>query len=172
MTMLEATSEANNRNAYDLAIKHYKDAMNTLTKESYVKEEELSLSQDGFYQESIDIFSEIATMGSDLHINDMKSKLIIALEAEKKRFYEVNSLKNPYRDMEYYILPIMIGIVSYILSKFIDKACSTDVRYSRVVLSFLSFFVSFFPSPFFSLFSFVKMLRIRLKIFIFLFSLS
>jgi hypothetical protein len=128
MTMLEATSEANNRNAYDLAIKHYKDVMNSLTKEAYVKDEELSLSHEKLYSEAIAIFSEIATMGSDLHINDMKGKLVTALEAEKKRFYEVNSLKNPYRDMEYYILPMMIGIVSYILSKFIDKACSTDVR--------------------------------------------
>jgi hypothetical protein len=45
MTMLEATADANNRNAYDLAIADYRTAMNLIAgpEAAFVKESQLSV---------------------------------------------------------------------------------------------------------------------------------
>ena len=135
MTMLEATAEANNRNAYDLAMKAYLDSMATLLggknkgDESvvYVKEMQFQQNHESFLQESLRVFDEIATMGSDDLIAQSRQKLLQQIEVERKRFQELNALKNPYRDMEYYILPLVVAFASYVLAKIVDKSCSTDV---------------------------------------------
>lgn len=66
MTMLEATAEANNRNAYDQAMAFYKANMDSLcgTEKSYVKEKEVEEKSAEFIKKAMDIFDEIATMGA------------------------------------------------------------------------------------------------------------
>lgn len=134
MTMLEATAEANNRNAYDLAIKSYLDAMVALLggkdnsdASTYVKETDFHQKHESFLQEALKQFDEIATMGSDDLIEQSRQKLLQQIEVERKRFHEVNALKNPYRDMEYYILPLLVAFVAYVSAKIVDRACSHDV---------------------------------------------
>jgi atlastin len=128
MTMLEATAEANNRSAYDLALKSYKDSMNDLVGEdqSYVNEIAVHDHNREFLEKAIQIFNEIANMGPEDKINQSRQLLLETIEQEKKRYFETNSLKNPYKDMEYYLLPLTVGVASYFLAKFIDKTCSTD----------------------------------------------
>jgi len=128
MTMLEATAEANNRSAYDLALKSYKDSMNDLVGEdrSYVNEIAVHDHNKEFLEKAIQIFNEIANMGPDDKINQSRQLLLETIEQEKKRYFETNSLKNPYKDMEYYLLPLTVGVASYFLAKFIDKTCSTE----------------------------------------------
>lgn len=51
MTMLQATAEANNRNAYSLAINHYKKCMELVAgnDKEYVKEDVIALFQIFFF---------------------------------------------------------------------------------------------------------------------------
>jgi hypothetical protein len=65
-------------------------------------------------------------MGAESQITTTRTMLEQTIDAEKKRFFEVNALKNPYKDMEYYILPAMIAVASYILAKLTDISCSSD----------------------------------------------
>lgn len=128
MTMLEATAKANNRNAYDLGLKSYKDSMNALVgnDKPYVKDIQLHQSHEEFHRAALQTFNDIATMGSEVLIDESRQSLLATIETEMKRYFETNALKNPYRDMEYYILPMAVAVASYFLAKFTDKVCSTD----------------------------------------------
>lgn len=50
----------------------------------------------------------------------------VTIEEEKLRYFNINSLRNPFRDVELYILPIAVAVVSLILSVIVDKSCSSD----------------------------------------------
>jgi atlastin len=128
MTMLDATAEANNRNAYDMALAHYKKHMDLLVGEgkSFMKENELTTQSDQFYKTSLEIFDEIATMGSPSVIQKCRQTLVDNLENEKKRYFTTNALRNPFKDAELYVIPIAVAIVAWFLAVFTDKTCSTD----------------------------------------------
>lgn len=128
MTMLDATAEANNRNAYDLASQYYKNKMEELVGQDkpFVKEYELSLEEEKFVKECVNIFDEIATMGSVTVIDKTRSTLLEHLETEKQRYFTTNALRNPFKDLEFYLLPIAIALASWILATITDMACSTD----------------------------------------------
>jgi hypothetical protein len=70
MTMLDATSEANNRNAFDLAVHNYKKNMELLVgvDADFKKEKMLNVEHEVFLKKSLQIFDEIATMGSNVTI--------------------------------------------------------------------------------------------------------
>lgn len=68
MTMLEATAEANTRNAVVLAIQQYKTEMTRCTTNNgfpvFLKEDDLKASHSKHLSESLTTFDSIATMGS------------------------------------------------------------------------------------------------------------
>ena len=71
MTMLEATADANNRNAFDLAVNSYKNEMTSIAgpNKAFVKESELVQLEKKAYRVAMDIFTGIANMGSvGMHI--------------------------------------------------------------------------------------------------------
>ena len=92
----------------------------------YVPEKTIQDKHKEFFTASLEIFDDIATMGAESQITTTRTTLEQAIDVEKKRFFEINALKNPYKDMEYYILPAMIAVVSYILAKLTDISCSSD----------------------------------------------
>jgi hypothetical protein len=47
--------------------------------------------------QTLAIFDEIATMGSESTIAKMRTHLLTEVEGEKTRFYATNSLRNPFR---------------------------------------------------------------------------
>lgn len=74
MTMLDATAEANNRNAYDLGLQFYKASMEQLVGNDmpYVKEDEVNKQHDSYKATSLQMFDDIATMGSESLIRSMR----------------------------------------------------------------------------------------------------
>lgn len=128
MTMLDATAEANNRNAYDMALAHYKANMELLCGEgkAFVKELDLTTKSDQYYKTALEIFDEIATMGSPSVIQKCRQGLVDNLENEKKRYFTTNALRNPFKDVEFYVIPLAIAVVAWFLAVFTDKTCSTD----------------------------------------------
>ncbi len=128
MTMLDATAEANNRNAYDLSLAHYKSHMEKLAgaDKPFVKEPELQASHDALLAGALLQFDEIATMGSPATIAKMRDTLKEAIEAERVRYFATNALRNPFKDVELYILPLVIAAVSWFIAVFVNATCSTD----------------------------------------------
>ena len=48
------------------------------------------------------------------------------IEVERERYFEENHLRNPYRDMEFFIIPLVIAAFSWLAAVIVDKTCSTD----------------------------------------------
>lgn len=191
MTMLEATSDANNRNAYDLAISGYRATMNKsagkmfylsggpghnnthsstilCTNLHYILGPDASFCKEavllGIHNEAmtaaLEKFSSIANMGVESAINAKRSvlsimahgscpfycysynfdifreKLIADIEEEEARFFEINSYRNPFRNVEYYIIPMVIAVFSFITAKVVDWSCSTDFCEVCIMLKF------------------------------------
>jgi atlastin len=128
MTMLDATAEANNRNAFDLALQHYKQALEQVAGKDkpFVKETELRQLHERVYQEALDIFDIRATMGANDVIEKMRDLLIEQIEGEKTRYFTTNALRNPFKDLEFYLLPLAIALIAWIMSVLTDITCGTD----------------------------------------------
>lgn len=128
MTMLDATAEANNRNAYDLAMNHFKAGMNDVAgvDKSFVPETQLRKRCNELKAECVQMFDGIATMGSESAIARMKTQLLEAIAADEERYLTTNSLRNPYKDIEFYIIPLGIAAVAWFLARVVDATCSTD----------------------------------------------
>jgi hypothetical protein len=45
------------------------------------------------------------------------------LEGEKERFFGTNSLRNPFRDVELYILPVGVAAVAWMGSVLVNATC-------------------------------------------------
>jgi atlastin len=131
MTILEATAEANNRNAYDLAIGKYKARMTTvLDTNGYVPIPEFHAYHDAACVQAWEVFKEVANMGSITAIEDTSVKLNNDIATECARYTEMNHLRNPYKDFEKYFLPIMIAIVSWITSVLVHATCDAPICHS------------------------------------------
>jgi len=128
MTMLDATAEANNRNAFDIALALYKSNMEKLVglDMPYLKELQLQQLHDHLYIQAVQQFQEIANMGSSELITKTKTLLKSAIESDRVRYFTTNSLRNPFKDVELYILPMGIAAASWFLAVVVDKTCSTD----------------------------------------------
>jgi atlastin len=128
MTMLEATSEANNRNAYDLSIASYRASMDKVAgpDASFVKENELLATHRSAKDAAISQFNSIANMGAQSTIDAKRDLLVRDIESDRNRFFELNSYRNPFRNVEFIIIPLIVAVVSFILAKLVDVSCSTD----------------------------------------------
>lgn len=72
------------------------------------------------------MFDDIATMGSDEAIANHRKILIKDIEDARVRYFQLNALQNPFRDVERYIVPLTVGVLAYIGAKIVDSTCSTD----------------------------------------------
>ena len=126
MTMLEATSEANNRNAYDLARELYISQMDTVAgpTSKFIKEHILVEHHEKASGCAYELFEDVATMGSEVAIATARIKLATEIEALKTVYCETNSLRNPFKDLEIYILPAVFAILSWLIAQIIDTTCS------------------------------------------------
>ena len=56
-----------------------------------------------------------------------RNELVESIESERARYFQTNALRNPFKDMEMYIVPLIIASISWICAFFVDKTCSTDI---------------------------------------------
>jgi hypothetical protein len=56
----------------------------------------------------------------------MRDQLKGVVEAERERYFTTNALRNPFRDVELYILPMGIAVVAWLMSVLVNATCSTD----------------------------------------------
>lgn len=63
-----------------------------------------------------------------MHPSDhRRDKLIEDLDKLRVRFLEANANRNPFKNVEYVALPLVLAVASWIIAKVIDSSCSTDV---------------------------------------------
>ena len=85
-------------------------------------------------KESLDAFDGIANMGSVAVIKRHRDRLENDIEAERARFFEANSLKNPFKDLELYAVPIIIAAFAWFASAILDRTCNHQVRKNQSLL--------------------------------------
>ena len=126
--MLDATAQANNRNAYDLAFAKYRECMDSVLGEDgsagYFKPPDLRAFHESAVQKSWKIFKSVASMGSPKAIEELGLKLNDDINREYKQAVRENDLRNPFRDFELYFIPIMVGVLSWLASWILHLTCS------------------------------------------------
>jgi len=66
-------------------------------------------------------------MGSAQGASNTLELLQKFLSSEIEQRLSVNSLRNPFRDYEKYVIPAIVALVSWILSAFLNATCSSTI---------------------------------------------
>jgi hypothetical protein len=130
--MLDATTEASNRNAQDLALTLYKNRMGTILngqggRVPFQKEVTLHVHHESAFAAALMEFQSIATMGLENQVRQARMVLCERIEAERVRCFEINAMRNPFRDLEMYALPAMVAMLGWIMATVTDVTCSHDI---------------------------------------------
>ncbi|KAF1332694.1 Atlastin-like protein, partial [Globisporangium splendens] len=130
-TLLEATAEANNVNMKDKALLKYKREMETVagSKCKYVPVQELEAHHQACFQGALTIFDAGAKMGRHSQILKFRAEVIEEIEKEHHRFVELNAERDPYKNLEFYLVPgaLAIGLLTFRI--FQDLLCYEHIGY-------------------------------------------
>src|SRR3546814_4458774 len=119
MTMLEATAEANNKSAVQLALALYNGQLDPLAGPSsttFLKQEELEVVHHKAIQEAFAKFDEVANMGPVVLISRTRKQLEEKLADEWSRYQIANTNRNPFKDAEIYMITVVIGVASFVVA--------------------------------------------------------
>jgi len=106
-TMLEATTDASNKNATDISIRQYKEKMDEIAGASctgYLKREECEKSSRDCSSRALASFDEVATFGNEKKIKKTKEKLRRDIQELEEMYQKFNSSRNPFEGMETYVV--------------------------------------------------------------------
>jgi atlastin len=125
-TVLQATAEANTRNALSLSMKRYTELMDAemgpqITR--YVNPVDAQEHHVACSTGSLAMFNQMANMGLSTHIDAARDDLQAQISAAHQKYTAMNSGRNPMKNIEPYLLPIMIALTAWLLGWF-AKACS------------------------------------------------
>ena len=142
-TILEATTAANNSNASLLAQAKFGKIVEKYGS-TYHKSDRLQEILKEAETEAISLFHEVANFGSPETIAIAKTEMLKKIEEEKKRIINVNNLRNPFQNVEYYVVPIAVAVLSRVAAVFVEWACpkgTATCEYMQHNLRMLSLFM-------------------------------
>lgn len=106
-TMLEATAAANNQNAVNLAIAHYKDTMSRIAGpkcSNYVRPQELKEDHKKLFAKALEMFDSMATFGSKKSIEGARKTVIDQIQDDFEVYMSLNDSRNPLAGLETWVL--------------------------------------------------------------------
>lgn len=130
-TLLEATAEANNVNMRDKALTKYKREMDMKAgaKCSYVPIQELESHHQLCLLAAMTVFDAGARMGRHSQILKFRQALADEIEKERQRYVEVNAERDPYKNLEFYLIPGVIALSLLAFRIFQDLMCYEHIGY-------------------------------------------
>ncbi|RHY86776.1 hypothetical protein DYB37_003277 [Aphanomyces astaci] len=130
-TLLEATAEANNANMKDRALAKYKAEMQKKVgpRCSYVQPHHLTEHHRLCLLGSLTIFDMGAKMGRHSAILKVRQQLADEIVAEHARYVEVNAERDPYKNIEFYLVPATVALVLFVVRVVQDLLCFEDFGY-------------------------------------------
>lgn len=130
-TLLEATAEANNVNQRDKALIKYKREMEKMagSKCSYVPVQELEAHHKACLQGAMDVFDDGARMGRRSEILRFRQALVDDIEKERHRYLEINAERDPYKNLEFYLIPGMLALALLVFRIAQDLMCYDHIGY-------------------------------------------
>jgi hypothetical protein len=75
----------------------------------------------------------MAEMGAEAAIEKVRDQLLADIEKDRVRYFESNSNRNPFKNVEFYAIPFAIAATSWILAVIVDKTCSTFLSEGRKI---------------------------------------
>ena len=73
-------------------------------------------------------------MGAPAIILKMRNLLKSTIESDRVRYFTTNSLRNPFKDVELYILPMGIATISWVAAVVVDKTCMITNKYKIYII--------------------------------------
>ncbi|OQS00640.1 atlastin [Thraustotheca clavata] len=130
-TLLEATAEANNVNMKEKALAKYKFEMAKVVgpKCNYVKPMYLTEHHRLCTIGAMTVFDNGAKMGRQSAILKFRGQLAEEIEKEHVRYVEVNAERDPYKNLEFYIVPMTMVVVLFVFRVTQDLFCYESVGY-------------------------------------------
>ncbi|KAJ0396780.1 hypothetical protein ATCC90586_008020 [Pythium insidiosum] len=130
-TLLEATAEANNVNMKDKALAMYKKEMEKIVgpKCVYVPVQELQKHHELCFEGAMTVFDAGAKMGRRSQIMIYRERLVDHIEAEHKRYVDVNAERDPYKNLEFYLVPGVLAFGLLIFRVAQDIFCYESIGY-------------------------------------------
>jgi atlastin len=130
-TLLEATAEANNVNMKEKALLKYKKEMEKVagSKCKFIPIQELEDHHMLCFEGAMVVFDQGAKMGRQSQILSYRVSLIEEIEKERQRFFELNSERDPYKNLEFYLIPGIIAIALLVFRIGQDLMCYDHIGY-------------------------------------------
>ncbi|CAH0488223.1 unnamed protein product [Peronospora farinosa] len=130
-TLLEATAEANNVNQRDKALLMYKREMEKIagSKCQYVPVQELERHHKICLEGAMAVFDDGARMGRRSEIVRYRHEVAEQIEKERHRFLEINAERDPYKNLEFYLIPGCLALALLVFRISQDLFCYEHIGY-------------------------------------------
>ncbi|CAI5721802.1 unnamed protein product [Hyaloperonospora brassicae] len=130
-TLLEATAEANNVNQRNKALLMYKREMEKIagSKCPYVPVQDLKKYHLTCLENAMASFDEGARMGRHSEIVRYRSEVADQIEEECHRFLEINAERDPYKNLEFYLIPGCLALALLVFRVSQDLFCYEHIGY-------------------------------------------
>ncbi|TDH71305.1 hypothetical protein CCR75_005729 [Bremia lactucae] len=130
-TLLEATAEANNINQRDKALIRYKRDMESIagSKCPYVPVQQLETHHKACLQEAMKVFDDGARMGRRSEIVRYRQEVADLIERERHRYLEMNAERDPYKNLEFYLIPGCLALALLVFRVSQDLFCYEHIGY-------------------------------------------
>uniref|UniRef100_A0A7S2XX59 Uncharacterized protein n=1 Tax=Fibrocapsa japonica TaxID=94617 RepID=A0A7S2XX59_9STRA len=90
----------------------------------HMKDEEFEPHAKTCKAACLEMFDAMANMGRASAIAAMRQELVTDVDEEYVRYKTVNAQRNPFKNIEYYIVPLALAAVAFILQWVADLSCS------------------------------------------------
>jgi atlastin len=129
-TVLQATVEANNRNAATLAFKKYTEEMDRgvgahVTR--YLPAREATALHAACSGAALELFAQVATMGPKAGIAAARALLEAEVAAAQAKYAAMNSGRNPMARIEPYLVPVAVACAAYLSRWAVGVVCNHKV---------------------------------------------
>ena len=127
-TMLEVTAEANCRGAKEVSFSKYKREMNKyigVEVTQYRKPEDVSAYNEAAKKAAIELFDQKANIGRKAMISEFRKELIESMEEAYEQYNTMNKQRNPFQNLEYYVIPLSIAFFAFIIRSIADSGVCT-----------------------------------------------
>ncbi|KAG7378634.1 Alkyltransferase-like protein 1 [Phytophthora pseudosyringae] len=130
-TLLEATAEANNVNQRDKALIKYKREMELIagSRCQYVPVQELDAHHKACLEGAMDVFDDGARMGRRSEIVRYRQEVADQIEKERHRYLEINAERDPYKNLEFYLIPGCLALSLLVFRISQDLLCYDHIGY-------------------------------------------
>lgn len=142
--LLAATADANNRSAFDKALRTYRTGMDTVAGpgKAYMKEPELLAEEDKWCRVALEQFDVVANFGPRTTIRQYREEVLVELARMKREYIASNAEREPWKSAQPVILALACVAFFWVLKQLLDLTCSSWAESCRRGSQFAGFVYS------------------------------